>query len=260
MKIFFTLQLLACTLFLQAQANIVINEFMASSDSIGGISDPAGGYPDWIEIYNLENTTVDLAGYMVSDNYTVIDKFVFPAGSFIEGNGYAIIWADKDLEEEGYHADFKLGADGERIILSDPNGGYIDSIGFGPQETNVAMARIPNGTGDFTFRAPTFASNNDVTAVNNIDFVVKNTVFPNPTDGFLHYEYTFDKNYLKKSSISLGIYNIYGIFVSDLGNDALESENGLSGRADLRGLPNGFYLLKLQTGESTLTKKFLLQK
>jgi len=260
MRVLLTLQLLACSLFLQAQANIVINEFMASNDSLSGISDPAGGYPDWIEIHNLENNTVDLAGYQVSDNYTVTDKFVFPAGSFIEGNGYAIIWADKDLEEDGYHADFRLGAEGERIILSDPSGGYIDSIGFGQQETNVSMARIPNGTGDFTFRAPTFNQNNEVTAVNNIDFVAQSRIFPSPTNGFLQFEYVFEKNYVKKSDFSLGIYNLYGIFVSDLNGILNEEEDGLSGIADLRALPNGFYFIKLQTGKSTLTKKFLLQK
>lgn len=261
MKILFTLKFIAIALFMQAQSDIVINEFVASSDSIGGgISDAEGGYPDWVELHNLSDETVDLTGYMVSDNYTVTDKFVFPAGSFIEANGYVIIWADKDLEDEGYHADFRLQAEGERVILSDPAGGYLDSIGFGPQETNVAMARIPNGTGDFTFRAPTFSSNNETTAILEPDFIEKVSIFPNPTDGFLSYEYILNKKYEKESAYSLRIYNLYGKFVTDLGQNALSNGNSLSGTIDLRDLPDGFYFLNLQTDKSTLTRKFLLQK
>ena len=261
MRILLTLKFIALALFVQAQANIVINEFMASNDSIGGgIPDAEGGYPDWIELHNLDDATVNLAGYMVSDNYTITDKFVFPAGSFIEANGYVIIWADKDLEDEGYHADFRLDAEGERIILSDPNGGYLDSIGYGQQETNVSLARIPNGTGDFTPRAATFSANNDATAINEPDFVEKSVIFPNPTDGFLSYEYILNKNYEKKSSYSLRVYDLYGKFAIDLGQYATIEGNSLSGIADLRSLPNGFYFIKLQTDESLLTRKFLLQK
>jgi len=245
MRIFFTLKFIAIALFVQAQGGIVINEFVASSDSLSGISDAEGGYPDWIELHNLDDATVDLSGYMVSDNYTIIDKFIFPAGSFIEANGYVIIWADKDLEDEGYHADFRLQAEGERIILSDPNGGYLDSIGFGQQETNVALARIPNGTGDFTSRAPTFSANNETTAIKAPDFVEKVEISPNPTAGFLAYEYIFNKNYEKKSAYSLRVYDLYGKFVTDLGNNTPFEGNSLSGIADLRNL---------------LTRKFLLQK
>lgn len=261
MRILFTLKFMAIALFMQAQGNIVINEFVASSDSIGGgISDAEGGYPDWIELHNLDDATVNLTGYMVSDNYTVTDKFVFPAGSFIEANGYVIIWADKDLEDEGYHADFRLQAEGERVILSDPNGVYLDSIGFGQQETNVAMARIPNGTGDFTFRAPTFSANNETTAIQELDIVEKIEIFPNPTIGFLSFEYIFNKKYERKSAYSLRIYDLYGKFVIDLGQNALSTGNSLSGTADLRSLPNGFYFLKLEDAQSVLTRKFLLQK
>ncbi len=260
MRILFTLKFIALALFMQAQANIVINEFVASSDSLSGISDSEGGYPDWIELHNLESTTVNLAGYMVSDNYTIIDKFVFPAGSFIEANGYVIIWADKDLEDEGYHADFRLQAEGERVILSDPTGGYLDSIGFGQQETNVAMARIPNGTGDFIFRAPTFSANNDATGISEPDFIEKVELLPNPTDGILSYEYILNKNYEKKSPYSLRVYDLYGKFVTDLDQNTLENGNSISGTIDLSDLPNGFYFLNLQTNESTLTRKFLLQK
>ena len=39
---------------------LVINEFMASNDSI--IQDPQGQYEDWVEIYNYGTGAIDLAG------------------------------------------------------------------------------------------------------------------------------------------------------------------------------------------------------
>ena len=122
------------------------------------------------------------------------------------------------------------------------------------------MARIPNGTGDFIPRAPTFSANNDVTAISEPDFVDKVEISPNPTKGFLTYEYILNKKYEKKSDYSLRIYDLYGKFVKDLGQYALLEGNSLSGFTDLRGLPNGFYFIKLETNESILTRKFLLQK
>lgn len=245
---------------LSAQSDIVINEFMASNDSLSGISDPAGGYPDWIEIHNRTNSTLDLEGYKLSDSYVNTEKFIFPAGSFIEAEGYVIVWADKDLDEEGFHADYRLNAGGERLILSDPNGAVLDSISFGPQETNVSFARIPNGTGEFTFRAPTFSFNNELTAIQVTNFIENASVFPNPTNGFLEYDFTISSEYEKKSDFSLRIYNLQGIFVKDLGQLDISNERRQSGIVDVRELSDGFYYLVLKTDKSISTQKFLLQK
>jgi hypothetical protein len=168
---------------------VVINEFLASSDSLSGIADPGGSYADWIEIYNNNTNIVDLAGFFLSDDYTEVDKFVFPVGAQIEADGYVIVWADKDLNEEGLHADFKLKKDGEQIILLNASLEVLDSITYGPQETNVSMARIPNGTGPFVQRAPTFSSNND--EATSVAEVIQSSlrVYPNPAVDFIAVEF-----------------------------------------------------------------------
>ena len=260
MKIIYTLFLIAVFSTVQAQDMPVINEFMASNDSLSGISDPGGSYPDWIEIYNPADVVVDLAGFQVSDNYDVPDKFVFPVGSFIEADGYVIIWADKDLEEDGFHADFKLSSGGEQLILTAPDGTVADSLSFGEQETNVSFARIPNGTGDFTFRAPTFGFNNDMTAVRNISGIESAAIYPNPNQGILYYDFKFSDISEKKFKYSLQVRDINGKFVKDLGNDMTPIELSMSGMADMRTFPDGFYLLILRTETSVLTKKFFLRK
>lgn len=260
MKNFITLCFTVFTVVCQAQNIVVINEFMASNDSLSGISDPAGGYPDWIEIYNPGATGFDLAGYKVSDNYTVTDKFVFPAGSFIDGNGYVIIWADKDLEEEGFHADFRLAAEGERIILSAPDNTVLDSITYGPQETNVSFARIPNGTGPFTFRAPTFSANNDVVATIEQPFLNTVSVYPNPNPGVLNYKFELSDNFEKKSVFSLRVCDKTGKFVQDLSKSSFDEGQNIFGSADLSNLPDGIYFLILQNDRNIFSKKILLRK
>ena len=151
---------------LQAQnlnfGDIVINEFMASNDSLSTITDPDGGNPDWIELYNNTNEVVSLSGYYLSDNYTLPNKWAFPATAIIQPNGYLIVWSDNQPDQAGIHTTFKLSSAGEEIVLSKPNLQALDSLSFGQQQTNVSYARMPNGTGDFVFdTTPTPNANNE---------------------------------------------------------------------------------------------------
>ncbi|MBR9921413.1 MAG: lamin tail domain-containing protein [Bacteroidetes bacterium] len=175
---------LPCFSLAQEGSGVVINEFMASSDSLSGIQDPGGSYADWIELYNNNSTLVNLSGFHLSDNYDAPDKFVFPAGATIEADGYVIIWADKDLMEAGLHADFKLNKAGEELVLSNADFEVLDNLEYGPQVTNVSSARIPNGTGDFEPRTPTFSANNN-SSVSNIYEQVADQIrlSPNPATG-----------------------------------------------------------------------------
>lgn len=141
--------------------DIVINEFMASNDIT--MADQDGDFDDWIELYNLGTETVDIGGYALSDDTEVLNKWTFPEGTLIEPDGYLIIWADEDLDQDGLHANFKLSAGGESVILSDADLLILDEVDYTDQTADVSYARIPNGTGDFENAFPTFASNNNDT-------------------------------------------------------------------------------------------------
>jgi type IX secretion system substrate protein len=100
-------------------------------------------------------------------------------------NSYLIVWADEDLSEEGLHADFKLSAGGESVILSYPNGTIIDMVAYGTQTANVSYARIPDGTGDFVSQANTFNGNNENLTIDNaVRFTME--AYPNPVSDMLH--------------------------------------------------------------------------
>jgi hypothetical protein len=186
--------------------DVVINEFMASNDVTA--SDQDGDFDDWIELYNNTNASIDLSGYSLSDDGTDLTQWSFPSGTSIEANGYLIVWADGDDEQEGLHASFKLSASGETIYLVNTNGEIEDEITYEEQTTDVSYGRYPNGTGDFETMTPTFnAENNSTTSVSDLDNdQLQLKASPNPTnDNFL-----LELDWTGSNQKTVNIYNLNG--------------------------------------------------
>ncbi len=138
--------------------NIVINELMAVNTTI--VADQNGEFDDWFELYNLTSADIDISGYYLSDNDTKVAKWKVPQGTIITGGGFLIIWADKDTTQAGLHANFKLSAGGEEIVLSEPDLSLIDKVSYPGQTLESSYSRIPDGTGAFNWQAPTFNTSN----------------------------------------------------------------------------------------------------
>ena len=134
-----------------AASAVVINELMAANDNT--MLDPQGDADDWIELKNTSEAVIDLSGMYLSDDRAEPKKWQFPAGTTIAAGGYLLIWADNDDgDSPGLHANFKLSADGESVVLSDTdaNGNaIIDAVDFPAQTTDVSYGRSPEGTGSF---------------------------------------------------------------------------------------------------------------
>ena len=142
---------------------VVINELMASNTK--SLADPQGENDDWIELHNVSDYTVNLSGMYLSDNQNNPRKWQFPDDTQITPGGYLIVWADEDGNAEpGLHANFKLSKNGEMVMLIDidQRGNQIlDVIKFRGQQENIALGRVPNGTGDFTPLGGTPGKRND---------------------------------------------------------------------------------------------------
>jgi hypothetical protein len=127
---------------------LVINEWMAANTHT--LSDPADGdYDDWFEIYNPNGSTVDLAGYRLTDDLNNPGKFVFPAGVSIPASGHLLVWADEEGSQYAatgqVHVNFKLARDGETLALIAPSGKLLDLVQFSDQQPDVSMGRLPDG-------------------------------------------------------------------------------------------------------------------
>ena len=142
-----------------ASGDVVINELMPVNSTT--VADQNGQYDDWMELYNKSFNSIDLSGYYLSDDKKKNMKWKFPEGVSIQGNGYLIIWADDDTTQSGLHANFKLSSAGEDAVLSRADGKIIDQVSFPAQTLELSYSRIPNGTGEFKWRIPTFNRNND---------------------------------------------------------------------------------------------------
>ena len=65
---------------------VLINELLAVNDTI--ISDEAGDFDDWFELYNPEDAEVDLTGWTITDDYAGKVPAPLPAGAVLQPGGH----------------------------------------------------------------------------------------------------------------------------------------------------------------------------
>ena len=236
---------------------MVINEFMADNEST--VVDQDGEFDDWIEFFNNGNTDISLNGYYLSDDSSEPDQWVFPDTTITAG-GYLIVWCDKDDDQSGLHANFKLSASGEVIILSDNDMSVIDEITFTQQYPDTTFGRFVNGTGDFILMLPTFSAENTdlITGLNdvisnNIAFELKQN-YPNPFDDYTNIDLIIpETNFVK-----LNIWNTIGKKVATLVNTRLPAGEH-SFNWNRTNIPSGLYFYSITINGKTTYKKMIIR-
>ncbi len=191
MKFFFVLLLLFGlnnSLYAQQPA-IYINEFLASNISTNADMVDFGDFSDWIELYNGEDSSVDISGFFITDDLANPTKWQIPANTIIPAKGYYLIWADDfdDIPGQNYirswwpsniryttqwsHTNFKLAKEGEEVGLYNTTGELLDTIIYGGQVEDVSYGRKPDGTSNwFYFGEPTPSSSNNTEGITTTEF------------------------------------------------------------------------------------------
>ena len=102
-------------------AQVWISELMASGSTL---KDEDGDTPDWIEIWNTGNNSVNLAGWHLTDKAEKPTKWTFPATNLACGQFLVVFASGKDRAVAGapLHTNFKLSAAGEYLGLIEPDG------------------------------------------------------------------------------------------------------------------------------------------
>ncbi|MDL2217314.1 lamin tail domain-containing protein [Christensenellaceae bacterium OttesenSCG-928-M15] len=147
---------------------IRINEVVSSNG--GSLIDEHLGTPDWIELYNPSDTSVNLSGCALSDNVRDPRKYVLP--DVVLGPGeHLIIYACKydGTPPEGiYCTGFGLSKSGEMLIITDKYSKILDQVNIPSLKQDVSYAR--NDLGEFGYCiAPTPGSENNTRIVQSID-------------------------------------------------------------------------------------------
>jgi hypothetical protein len=212
------------------QPRLVINEYQSSNESTA--QDQWGGFEDWVELYNAGNSPIDLEGYFLSDRIGDPTQFVFPDTTLLP-NEYLIIWCDMGLMEPGLHTFFRLGGDGDDILLSNPDTLTIDYVSFGIITSDESEGRFANGTGPMScFISPTHGADNGdplstAEVIRNGEF----KIFPNPTLG----EVILESEEFRPGNLQ--VFSTVGTLVYQ--TSVFRNQE----RIDLSNLPRGLYLL-----------------
>ncbi len=108
--------------------DIIINEIMYA---------PTSGEPEWIEIFNTKNQTIDLNGWKIGDNSTYAT--ITSKDIFVQPLGYLAISKDSTIKKyftipsQVVVSNFpSLNNSGDAVVLKDPSGIVIDSLEYFP--------------------------------------------------------------------------------------------------------------------------------
>ena len=167
---------------------LVLNEVVARNDAF---PEPNGALVDWVELHNPNPTALDIGGLALTDDPGQPGRFVFPTGTLVGGHGFVRVQlvapsSGESPATNGPAAAFGLNADGDRLYLLDTAArarALLDSVSFGGLPRNLALARVPDGSGPWTLSQPTPGTTNHAVALGNAAAVSINEWMANPSSG-----------------------------------------------------------------------------
>tara|TARA_B100000508_G_scaffold55003_3_gene42755 strand:+ start:137194 stop:140178 length:2985 start_codon:yes stop_codon:yes gene_type:complete len=206
---------------------VVINEIQSSNSDT--YLDESGDFDDWIEIYNPNDSIVNLKGYYLTDDPEDSTKYLIDNDLLVAGNEHLVIWCDNENHEGVNHTNFSLNRFGDFIALLSPEGDYIDSISFNAIYQDYSYGRKTDGDQDWiTFKNTTPNAPNKKLESSNTDEDL--VVYPNPNaEGLLYFSQT-----------------ITGTLFNSNGAKILHFQN--ADKLNINSLSQGIYYIKTNTG------------
>jgi len=126
---------------------LIINEICP--DPLTGYRDEFGELVDWIELVNTTGKTISLDNYALSNNENKPLKWRFPEGAVVAPYGYYIVFCSgKDIDNGPGgvpHANFKISAEHDTIVLSDSRGRLVDRVTIDNIPEDASYARDNHG-------------------------------------------------------------------------------------------------------------------
>jgi len=101
---------------------VIISEAMFSNNTT--LTDEEGDFSDWIELYNISQSEIDLEGWFLTDDMEIPTRWRFPNVS-LKPKGYLLIFLsgkNKKYEGKEIHTNFKMKKSGEFLGLFLPDG------------------------------------------------------------------------------------------------------------------------------------------
>jgi hypothetical protein len=126
-----------------------INE--VQPENVNSITDNNGQQDPWIELYNAGSNSIALAGMFLSNNYTNLGSWTFPAGAAIAPGEFKVIFADAEPAQSTLaelHTSFRLAPGSGSVAVSRMVGGspqVIDYVNYSGIEPGHSYGSFPDG-------------------------------------------------------------------------------------------------------------------
>ena len=123
-------------------SGVVISEFVADNDR--SLEDEEADSPDWIEIYNGQNTAVNLTGWHLTNSEGAPALWTFPAIT-MPPLSYRIVYAsgkDRRPASGQLHTNFTLQRESGYVALTKPDNSVASAFSYGPQAQDVSYGEL----------------------------------------------------------------------------------------------------------------------
>ncbi|MBC8002669.1 MAG: lamin tail domain-containing protein [Opitutaceae bacterium] len=116
-----------------------------------GILDNFGEREPWIELHNPSASPLSLNGLFLTDQFTNLTRWAFPAGSSINPGQFLVIWADGEPGESTvsqFHTTFRLtnGTGSIALVRTNASGAHVlDYVNFTGVPANRSYGSYPDG-------------------------------------------------------------------------------------------------------------------
>lgn len=176
-------------LFLQAgyPQQLKINEVQYSNRTT--LFDADNDSPDWIEIINDSDKSINLEGFQLTDDSTSTDGWNLPDFDLAPGSIKLIYASGKNkYSTHEDHADFKLNLMEEPVILWDSKGGIVDRIDPQCVPPDASLGRWPDGSDALLILTPTPGTSNNPAEVTEIEYL-KDSLWISHPSGFVNQQF-----------------------------------------------------------------------
>jgi hypothetical protein len=217
--------------FINASSDHLINELM--SDNSSCVTDDAGDFSDWIELYNNQASTLSIDGYYLSNKRNYLNKWPMPNVS-IPSLGFKLLWANSDEELSRNNVNFKLSAAGDTLLLHrkvDDTYQLVDQVIIPALDVNESYGLQTDGGNTWMVFAANLTTANASNNTSGLGMLSGGKdewmVYPNPTS---------EKIYFHHSVLLAQVYNSIGSLIL--------SETNVS-QLNLSAFASGLYVFKL---------------
>ena len=158
-----TYTLVACFAPIDTPCPVVVNEVSASNDIYVNEYFKRN---DWVELYNVSPSTVDVAGMYLSDDISNPTKYAIAKGennvdTQIAPGGHLVIWCDKLEPLSQLHAPFKLSANSGIVSIMASDESWKDVLAYDTHSSTETVGRYPDGSNNiYTMNIPTIGRRN----------------------------------------------------------------------------------------------------